>query len=270
MVLSSQPIRVVLFDMGNTLHAKSSVKAGANANYQFIADRFGKPFLAVKVAVRRCSATALATARMQPFYLFNDVLKQSFRQGLKEIGVKASEEDLAQIHANFWQETIARARPEEGAVDTLTGLRDRGVKVGIVSVSDEKELQQIVDACGVREHVEFVLTSESAGSCKPHSPIFDQALKLADAVPNETLFVGDAKEFDTIGANRMGMRTAHFNPDKPLHWFNSQVWKTRVLVPRGRPVGVIERGVTESEADNEIHKLTEILAIVDKSARALT
>lgn len=57
-----------------------------------------------------------------------------------------------------------------------------------------------------------LITSEKAGALKPHRKIFDYSIKLAKAMPEECLMVGDEPEKDVQGALSVGMQAIYFNP----------------------------------------------------------
>lgn len=65
----------------------------------------------------------------------------------------------------------------------------------------------MVDACGFRGDLDFILSSEAARSCKPDSVIFLRALDLAGVPATQAVFVGDTPGADIVGANRVGMRS---------------------------------------------------------------
>ena len=49
-------------------------------------------------------------------------------------------------------------------------------------------------------------SSHSVGWLKPHRAIYDRALEIAGARPEEAFMVGDRLEADIHGAQRLGMR----------------------------------------------------------------
>lgn len=56
-----------------------------------------------------------------------------------------------------------------------------------------------------------VTTSEEAGVKKPHSDIFHMALDKSNALPVNSLMVGDNFEADIYGAHKVGMQTLFFD-----------------------------------------------------------
>jgi putative hydrolase of the HAD superfamily len=91
----------------------------------------------------------------------------------------------------------------EDAIPTLEALRDRGLKLGLLSNS-ARDLDEFVGHHGLT--VDAVLTSRAHGKTKPHETIFRRMLELLDVVPGEAVMVGDTVEDDVEGATAVGMR----------------------------------------------------------------
>ena len=91
----------------------------------------------------------------------------------------------------------------EDAVPTLDALRDRGLKLGLLSNS-ARDLDEFVGHHGLS--VDAVLTSRAHGKTKPHETIFRRMLELLDVAPPDAVMVGDTIEDDVEGATAIGMR----------------------------------------------------------------
>uniref|UniRef100_F6RSI4 Haloacid dehalogenase like hydrolase domain containing 3 n=1 Tax=Equus caballus TaxID=9796 RepID=F6RSI4_HORSE len=94
----------------------------------------------------------------------------------------------------------------EGAEATLRGCRKRGLRLAVVSNFDRR-LEDILVGLGLREHFDFVLTSEAVGWPKPDSRIFHEALRLAQVEPAVAAHVGDSYHCDYKGARAIGMHS---------------------------------------------------------------
>ncbi|PUZ26666.1 putative hydrolase of the HAD superfamily [Chitinophaga costaii] len=60
-----------------------------------------------------------------------------------------------------------------------------------------------------------IITSEAAGSLKPHAAIFNFALQKSSAMATESIMIGDTLEVDILGAQQAGMDQIYFNPNVP-------------------------------------------------------
>ena len=90
----------------------------------------------------------------------------------------------------------------EDALPTLDSLRDRGLKLGLLSNS-ARDLDEFV--AHHRLTVDAVLTSRSHGKTKPHRAIFLRMLELLDVAAGDAAMVGDTIEDDIEGARAVGM-----------------------------------------------------------------
>ena len=85
---------------------------------------------------------------------------------------------------------------------TLDALRERGLKIGLLSNS-ARDLDEFVAHHGLA--VDAVLTSGAHGKTKPHETIFRRMLELLGVAPGEAVMVGDTLEDDIEGAHAVGM-----------------------------------------------------------------
>lgn len=91
--------------------------------------------------------------------------------------------------------------------EALGRLRERGVRLGVVSNSDGR-VDEALTAAGLRDYFEVVVDSGVAGIEKPDPRIFALALAQLGVAASETLYVGDVHEVDVVGARRAGMAAA--------------------------------------------------------------
>jgi HAD superfamily hydrolase (TIGR01549 family) len=98
----------------------------------------------------------------------------------------------------------------EDALPTLDALRERGLKVGLLS-NTGRDLDEFVAHHGLT--VDAALTSRAHGKTKPHEAIFRRMLELLEVRPGEALMVGDTVEDDIEGALAVGMRAVLVDRD---------------------------------------------------------
>ncbi|XP_052032548.1 haloacid dehalogenase-like hydrolase domain-containing protein 3 [Apodemus sylvaticus] len=103
----------------------------------------------------------------------------------------------------------------EGAETALKGCRKRGLKLAVVSNFDRR-LEDILTGLGLREHFDFVLTSEAVGCPKPDPRIFREALQLACVEPAAAAHVGDSYLCDYQGSQAVGMHSFLVVGPEPL------------------------------------------------------
>jgi HAD superfamily hydrolase (TIGR01509 family) len=91
----------------------------------------------------------------------------------------------------------------------LDSLRDRGLKLGLVSNAKDPGwlLHDDLARMGLAERLDVAIFSSEVGKRKPHPLIFETALRELAVDPAQTVFVGDSRYADMLGAKRLGMTT---------------------------------------------------------------
>ncbi|WP_170928787.1 HAD family hydrolase [Deinococcus hopiensis] len=96
-----------------------------------------------------------------------------------------------------------------GGLELLRALRERGVKVGILTNFIRPEQQAKLDACGLTPWVDALVTTSEAPP-KPDPGSYAAILTALEVQPNEAVMVGDSWENDVVGARAAGMRAVWF------------------------------------------------------------
>ena len=105
--------------------------------------------------------------------------------------------------------------PMPGAVDALRALTGRGLRLGIVSNTGRTPgivLRRILARHDMLRYFDAVAISYSdeVGFRKPDARIFARSLQALAVEPRRALHVGDNPHADVLGAQKVGMRTAHY------------------------------------------------------------
>jgi putative hydrolase of the HAD superfamily len=134
--------------------------------------------------------------------------------------------ELLDLRRNAFREA---AVPQEGALETLRELRERGLRLGMISVCSEEvaELWEETPFAGLFDSTVF---SCSVGFRKPDPAIYQLALDELDVEPGEAIFVGDGANDELAGAERVGMRAVLIlrpEQDEP-YWEEAHGWEPRI------------------------------------------
>jgi putative hydrolase of the HAD superfamily len=201
-------IRAVLFDFGGTLYDYASLERGDRECLVALARWSGVDAAedAVRSAYRAAMRRVFQRYLPERFYFHRDLFRDAVVGMLESFGAAADERHLARYREMVWERHQRDLRLRDGVIETLAALRARGLHVGMVSNIDEDQLVHLVEAAALRPLFDSLLSSESAGACKPDPAIFAEALRRARCAPAETLFVGDTLTQDVAGAKRAGMR----------------------------------------------------------------
>ena len=133
--------------------------------------------------------------------------RERLRQMVQECGV--GDDDAARLvddlHANSKTWSMAAYAEAPGVLDEL---RAGGIRVVVCSNWDW-DLDRAIEAAGLSDRVDALVTSARAGARKPHPLIYRCALQVAGVPAEEVLFAGDSWRPDVEGPLAAGMRAVH-------------------------------------------------------------
>jgi 2-haloalkanoic acid dehalogenase type II len=92
-----------------------------------------------------------------------------------------------------------------GTVELLTTLRERGLKIGIITNNMTVEQVEKLAHCGITDLIDDLLTAEDAQVTKPDPRIFQMALARLNTSPDKAVMVGDSWASDVLGARTVGI-----------------------------------------------------------------
>ncbi|WP_047545281.1 YjjG family noncanonical pyrimidine nucleotidase [Psychroserpens sp. Hel_I_66] len=98
----------------------------------------------------------------------------------------------------------------ENTIEILDYLQ-KEYQLHIITNGFEEAQQRKMDNSKISGYFKTITNSESAGVKKPNPIIFNHALSLSRAKPEESLMIGDNYEADILGAIDVGMDVILFN-----------------------------------------------------------
>jgi len=200
----------VLFDLDDTLYPYPPCRAaGRDAahgrlrelGYDLDRAAFEDLFDAGRRAVKR-DLPGAAASHSRLLYL---------RAALREHAGTERPADARACADAFWGAYRDAMAPFDGVHETLAALRAAGVGVAVVTNLTTRIQVRKLEALGVDDAVDRLVTSEEVGVEKPAAAPFTAALAAFDAAPSEALVVGNAPAADVAGGNAVGAQTALFN-----------------------------------------------------------
>lgn len=121
-----------------------------------------------------------------------------------DLGVAVTDADLARIEAD-WDLTRRRALldPPPSSIAALAGLRERGIRLGVLSNTHALELRAwsrspLAPLCDV------VAFSHEIGSCKPDPAAYAYVLDRLGVPAAAAAYVGDGSNDELVGARTAG------------------------------------------------------------------
>jgi putative hydrolase of the HAD superfamily len=207
-------LRAVAFDYGDTLGDLTVAEQKLLETYadirRLLEDQAHRdipeaPDLIQKITVRVIGQVNASYERRELEEL--DVL-DLFEQALSALGLDVPRELVQQIHELEYRAIVSvRTVPPEN-LETLAALRDRGLKLGLVSNAHFLPSLMLEDfeRLGLTQYMDAIVTSSQLGVRKPHPAIFERLLDELGVSAEEALFVGDKVREDVEGPKALGMR----------------------------------------------------------------
>jgi putative hydrolase of the HAD superfamily len=124
------------------------------------------------------------------------------RSVLEDVGVPPEAmEDVMSYRADFVRECLV---PRAGAVETLTELRARGIKVGLITVCTE-DVELLWPESEFAGLFDAEIFSNAVGLSKPDPRIYLACCEQLGVEPHDSVFVGDGANDELEGARRVGL-----------------------------------------------------------------
>lgn len=236
-------LKAIFFDLGGTLFSYREIARVLSGVMNEATERLGvdRETQPVGHAFVRASRGAGKHFLSQDYYLHRDLFMESYRRWVEEIEGRADEAFYEWFYVAQRDALVEGVVAREDCLQTLEGLRDRGLSLSIVSNIDDDYLGPILKTLELLPLFSHVSSSEEAESCKPHSGIYHYAMEKAGVVAEEVLFVGDSPQHDIRGAREVGMLSA-------------------LIEESASPTGQDSNG---DEPDFRITSLSDLISVVD-------
>jgi len=197
--------KAVLFDLDNTLYdydkphkiALKEVHSTLKKHIPISYDKFNKLFSLTKAEIHReLSGTASAHNRCLYFHRLIEKTHNTVEPSL-----------ILKLYDAYWKTLLKNMELRQGVLNVLKFLQKKDIKIAIVSdLTTHIQLRKL-EKLKISKYIDVLVTSEEAGSEKPHPIMFLLALNKLNMKPEEVVMVGDNTVNDVEGANSVGIDT---------------------------------------------------------------
>jgi putative hydrolase of the HAD superfamily len=208
---SLQGVQVVLFDAGGTLvhpdWERLAQLAAASAGREFIAADLNRIFKEMMCAV---------DASMERGEPVPDDMRQRnwvFRRVYRALDLDdetcerlSGQIDTTHAERHLW------STPDADAPAVLTSIREAGLRIAVISNTEDGRLEELLDLVELKSHFDFLIDSHVVDKRKPDPAIFQLALARLGIEPAEAVYIGDSYGHDALPALRLGMRAVLLDP----------------------------------------------------------
>lgn len=139
-----------------------------------------------------------------------------FKRAFTDVKFPVTDQFVTQFANDFLATCPSQPHLVHGTLEMLNALHGK-IPMHIIT-NGFRELQSIkMNAGGIAHFFEHVINSEDCGVRKPYRGIFEYAMKLTGATPENSLMIGDDFEADIIGARDFKMDQAWLQNGKGKH-----------------------------------------------------
>lgn len=198
----------VFFDMGGTLALRRPTSTEILGRFlqERGLDREPRTLLRASLSAldyhSRRTDTIPMSERTGDFW--RTLYRESHAQALRTLDLPGDVESLLDEFLATLRLTPRHNAVYEDVVPTLRQLRDRGIKLAIVS-NWNHSLVERCEELNLCEYFAAIVSSYTVGAEKPDPAIFRAALEQVGSEPAETLHVGDLVPKDVRGAQAAGI-----------------------------------------------------------------
>ncbi len=191
-------IKAILFDLDNTLidfmkMKRAASEAGIDA------------MIAAGVKLNKDEAMKLLYELYDHYGIEH---QQIFQEFLIRTQNNIDYKILAAAIVAYRKARTVLAEPYHGVMPTLLKLKQKGLKLAIVSDAPILQAWTRLTEMKIQDFFDTVVTFEDTGEKKPSKKPFQKALEQLNVKPEEVLHVGDWPERDILGAQSLGIKTA--------------------------------------------------------------
>ena len=129
----------------------------------------------------------------------------TFRQLFTEKGASADTETAAAMMRAFRAASTQYFRLYPGTKEMLLSLRQRGIRVALLSNAQRLFTEPELKALGIWDCFDRVLISSDCGVKKPSSAFYRRLLEWAAVPPEQVLMVGNSPRDDIVPARALGL-----------------------------------------------------------------
>lgn len=211
MTQPGRPVRAVVFDLFGTL---ISYPPGA-PHVHAMADRLGVEFERLRPAWSKTRAR-------------RDAGELDARQALlascEELGIRPSEDKLRAARAELIEFLRGILVPREGAIEALRTLRERGLKIGLVSDATV-EVARLWASTAFAPFVDAPVFSCEQRVRKPDPALYLAVCERLAVRAGDSLYVGNGDGDELAGALTAGMRALLFTAPGEYPGRKAAGWK---------------------------------------------
>lgn len=193
-------IKAVLFDLGGTLIKTAAIPEIFKSILQ--THGVNVPIEEIREAHRGVEESEVVEGMLeggQDFWIGWNL------KVLERVGLQADRDFLAKkIDELWWEYADLEIYPD--VIGTLTQLKAKGVKTGVITNGLKRDYEKILDKLRLTDFFAVVVGIDTLNKAKPDKEIFLHTVNLLGVHPKQAVFIGDSVKYDYEGARHAGLK----------------------------------------------------------------
>ena len=238
-------IKAVIFDLDNTLYNFDAAnECGIRALTAYTEPLLGWDYTKMKDLYEE--AREKLTERMGDVgSAHNRLLRFQNLLEEKKLPLHPHALEMAKV---YWRGVLDNMVPAPGVREMMKELRGMGIRIGLGTDMTAYVQYEKMIRLGLLEYMDFIVSSEEAGTDKPGNAFFMLCARKAGCLPGDCLFIGDNIVRDYGGAAAAGMQARWFIPP----------WKQKNHVrrsetPSADKPGPVQPGLARTGTDSRMN-----------------
>jgi len=215
--------KVLLLDLDNTLYDYNSAHKLAlkDVHQSFCNElsidfwQFEKLYNSAKFEIHR-ELVGTASSHNRAIY-FQRVIEKTHEDLRPDI--------VLDLYDTYWKKFFECMKIYSGVEDVLIKFKKSGYKIGIVTNFTTQIQLRKIQKLKISDYIDVLVSSEEAGSEKPHPAAFLMILNKLNVLPQDAIMVGDNMVDDIEWANYLGITTVLLSQKVDL-------WKVEIAIQK--------------------------------------
>jgi len=133
-----------------------------------------------------------------------DDMTSAFNHVINELGARVPPFIVERL-VGIWNKNKLFATLYPETIEVLKALKEKGIKVAIVSNTPKGSAEDVIEKFELRKYVDGIFLSWETGKLKTDEDAFELVLDKLGVKKKEALMVGDSMETDVLGAEQAGI-----------------------------------------------------------------
>lgn len=133
----------------------------------------------------------LTSGQLMPFFGMgnDDIMQAIFKRELSKKEIDDYSQEKEQVYREIYEDSI---EPVKGLLSFILELKERGIKIAVGSSGMRKNVDYVLDKCGITGYIDAIACGDMVKKAKPNPEVFLLAASLLGLKPTECIVFEDS------------------------------------------------------------------------------